>query len=231
VNRDGGRRSRPLHFILLGEGRGGGRTLRTEAAQRLWRVGATASATAAPSPAMNSRRSISHPSYRFVGTLSRSGLHAKGPLPWPGEGGRMPGPASGQPPWRVFDVGAHPNAPDAQTLHETGASPLVPLARSISPSPGSPDRHASQHGRGGHRQISGRESAPAATLGECAYGCVLGNNGQSYRQWGVPDEDPDAKYGFGRRIETLPAPWRMRPARLRLGTASSRTAAADLIRL
>jgi hypothetical protein len=29
---------------------------------------------------MNSRRRIRHPSCRFIGTLSRSGLHAKGPL-------------------------------------------------------------------------------------------------------------------------------------------------------
>jgi hypothetical protein len=62
-------------------------------------------ATAPATPAMNSRRRIRHPSCRIVGNPIAVGLAAKGPLPLPCEGGRMPGPASGQPPWRVFDVG------------------------------------------------------------------------------------------------------------------------------
>jgi hypothetical protein len=44
---------------------------------------------------MNSRRRIRHPSCRIVVTLSRAGLHEKGPLPLPGEGGAMRQSAAG----------------------------------------------------------------------------------------------------------------------------------------
>jgi hypothetical protein len=50
-----------------------------------------------PSPVMNSRRRIRHPSCRVIGTLSRSGLHAKGPLPLPREASSLNRPRATTP--------------------------------------------------------------------------------------------------------------------------------------